>query len=98
MGFWEFMTVAVIFGSVFGYLQSLRSVSGKKRVAELEGRVAALEGQPSVAELAKRVEVLEEIVVGDDAVLQRKIHVASLAARVAAPNAARRLAVEPEEA
>ncbi|TNF30840.1 MAG: hypothetical protein EP329_13260 [Deltaproteobacteria bacterium] len=83
MGFFEFMTVAVVFGSIFGWLTFRNAFAGRRRIAALERRLAALEQRDAVGDLPDRVAVLEEIVVGDDAALQRKIHAAALTAPVA---------------
>jgi|GEM_PF-2854609 len=92
MGFWEFMTVAVVFGSFFGWLTFRNVLVGRRRVAALERRLTQLERDRSDTELAQRVDVLEEIVVGDDAPLRRRIRDADLADRVAALEASRQVA------
>ncbi len=96
MGFWEFMTVAVVFSSVFGYLKSLKKVAEQKRLDALEARVLELEKLKTVDELAQRVDVIEQIVVADDVGLQRRIDAADAVARAAAVQAAPQFVREPQ--
>ena len=65
MGFWEFMTVLVVFSTVFGYLRQRHTVTGRAKVKALEARVAALEAGRG-GEVQRRLEVLEAAITGDD--------------------------------
>ena len=76
MGFFEFLTVAVVCGSLFSYLKVRHTGSDPKRFEALERRVAELERERAdTHRVMERLGVVEDIVIGDDYGLQKKIEV-----------------------
>ena len=73
MGFWEFMTVLVVFSTIFGYLRHRHTTPGRERLEALEERVRLIEAARSGDDLEARLDVIEEIVIGDDLDLRKKI-------------------------
>ena len=78
MGFWEFMTVLVVFTSVFGYLRSLRVTSDRKLMGQLKKRLEKLEADVGGEgergqDLGARVDALEEIVTARELALEQQI-------------------------
>ena len=87
MGVFEFLTVVVIFGSIFGYLKARRNIPDRERLEVLERRIVELERAQRSGDLAQRVEVLEQIVVVEDYGLERKIRGLASASQPALPEA-----------
>ena len=73
MGFWTFLTIAVVCGCLLGgysvYARS-KTASGNGRLDDLEARLAGIEGHGSLEE---RVRALEAIVTDPRAQLGREI-------------------------